>query len=241
MKKIILFIVIALVFILAGYKVYQKSNDQNSAQKKGKKEDRATPVTISVIENRNLVKKLDLTGDIEANQRTEISAKITGLIEQVNAETGKFVKQDEILVKILDTEYREQLNNSQASYKLALISLEKQNIELENLRNQFERSKELLKNKLISRESFENIETKYKTAEASLKYNQAQIEQEKIKIEQAKINLSYTVIKAPFSGYIEEVYLEKGTMASSGKAILSMVDIDKVRLPQIFQKIIIIQ
>jgi len=229
-KKILILLIITVTFIFAGYKAFQQSKNKNAAPKNEKKGERATPVTAAEIEKKNLTRKLVLTGELTANLRTEISAKITGLIERVNAETGRFVRQDEILIRINDTEYQEQLKNSQVAYKLAQLSLEKQELEVENLKKQIERTKELFKNNLISRENYENLDTKYKTAEASLQYNQAQIEQEKIKIEQAKINLGYTVIKAPFSGFIEEVYLEKGTMASTGKIILSMVDIDKIKI-----------
>ncbi|HOK41351.1 MAG TPA: efflux RND transporter periplasmic adaptor subunit [bacterium] len=231
MKYKIISIIIIIILIFGCWRVYTKINENKKNQKKYQKQaNKGTPVTIAKIEYRTLTKKINLIGDVEAYLKAEISAKITGVIDKINCELGDYVKKDDVIIKINDKEYQEQLNNANISYKLVLVSYEKQKIELENLKSQYERTKELYQNNLTSKENFENIEAKYRIAEANLKYLETQIEQEKIKIQQSQINLDYTIIRAPFSGFISDIYYQNGSLATAGKVILSMVDISKIKI-----------
>lgn len=231
MKKIIVILAFTvLIFGYAGFNAYKSSRNRNMATNGNNGQRNIIPVTKAVVTEKTLINRISYPGDIVPLLRADISPKITGVIEDVRPTLGQFVSAGDLIARIDDSEYKEQLNNANISLQLAKVSLEKQGIETENLKNQYERSLELFENNMLSKEELETIETKYKTGLATLHYQQVMVEQEKNRIEQARINLEYTVIKAPFSGFIEAIYLEKGTLASPGKNIVSIIDISKVKI-----------
>ncbi|HPN31233.1 MAG TPA: efflux RND transporter periplasmic adaptor subunit [bacterium] len=236
MKKKIAALIFIVIICYAGYKAYMKQNSKESGQngmaqgQPGKSKDRATPVSTVKVIVKDIDQKLIINGEPESFNRAEISAKVTGIIKNISGAIGKFVAKTELLVNLEDDEYREYLKNAELSYSVVKASAEKQKIETENLKKQFLRTKELFANKLTSQESLETAETKYKSAAASLEYNIAQLDQERNKIDQAKLKLSYTVISAPFDGFIESIISEVGTVASTGKTILTFVDISKIKV-----------
>lgn len=226
-KKKIVTGALVLVFCVAIYRAFFSGN---KTERKSGQNDQAVPVSAAVIENKDMVSRLVFPGDIKPDLKAELSSKITGVIDEVIPVIGQFAEQGETLVRISDNEYREQLNNANISLRLAQVSVEKQEIEADNSKKQYDRIADLYKNALATKENLDNSEAKYKTAAASLNYYRAQAEQEKVRIEQAKINLEYTVIKAPFPGYVEDIFIERGSMVSPGRIILSIINIAKVKV-----------
>ncbi|MBP7652852.1 efflux RND transporter periplasmic adaptor subunit [Candidatus Dependentiae bacterium] len=237
MKKKVVAVIFICILFYAGYKAYVKqrnkekanNSSQNSGQS-GKSREKAVPVTAVKIDVKDIEQKLVVTGEQEPLNRAEISSKLTGTIKNISGAIGKFVSKNDVLVNLDDDEYREYLKSAELSYSIVKAAVEKQKIETENLKNQFIRTKELFNHKLTSMESLESAETKYKSASASLEYNNAQLDQEKNKIDQAKLKLSYTVISAPFDGFIESIKSEVGTIVSPGKTILTFVDISRIKI-----------
>ncbi len=233
MKKIIFITVLLAIIITAGYKVsvnQQKKKEQMTKSQSAGKKDRSVPVTITEISTGIIEQKLVVSGEIEALNKADISPKLAGNIKQIYGSIGSYVEKNKRLIWIDDEEYREQLKNAEITYSVAAAQVEKQKIDTENSKIQFNRAKELFENKLVSREFFENAETKFKTAAAALNYNNTQLDQERNKIEQAKIKLSYTQITAPFSGFIENIICEAGSYISAGKTVMTFVDLSKVKI-----------
>ena len=230
MKRKIIVGFIIVVFGYAAFKAAGNLTNKNPAVIHRNEMDTIIPVSKTIVEERTLVSQINLTGEIEPMLRADISAKITGLIEEVRTSLGEFVSAGKTIVQINENEFKEQLNNANIYLQLAKVSLEKQKIEAENLKKQYDRSAELFNNDMVTKEELEMIETKYMAGLAEMHYQEVLVEQEKSRIEQAKIDLEYTIIKAPFSGFIENIYMEKGSLASPGKNILSVIAIEKVKI-----------
>ncbi|HON55798.1 MAG TPA: efflux RND transporter periplasmic adaptor subunit, partial [bacterium] len=231
-KKLILFILIFGISGLLGYRIYTNVKSKevpNNNQQRNNRMQRAVPITAAKLVKTSLAQKLELNAELEPNIRSDISAKISGVIQNINVSIGDFVKKGAVIIKLDDDEYRENLKNAEIAYNVAKATYMKQLIETNNLKSNYARAKELYESKLISLENYEAAETKYKSAEAALNYYKSQMEQAENQISQAKIKLGYTTITAPFDGYIEKIYLEKGALVSVGKSILSIVDNSQIK------------
>ncbi|HPP87064.1 MAG TPA: efflux RND transporter periplasmic adaptor subunit, partial [bacterium] len=231
-KKLILFILIFGISGLLGYRIYTNVKSKevpNNNQQRNNRMQRAVPITAAKLVKTSLAQKLELNAELEPNIRSDISAKISGVIQNINVSIGDFVKKGAVIIKLDDDEYRENLKNAEIAYNVAKATYMKQLIETNNLKSNYARAKELYESKLISLENYEAAETKYKSAEAALNYYKSQMEQAENQISQAKIKLGYTTITAPFDGYIEKIYLEKGALVLVGKSILSMVDNSQIK------------
>lgn len=157
----------------------------------------------------DVVYKLTFNGDVLAYTQANIFSKVSGTLERVYADMGDFVREGQLLALLDSTELFQQFQQSAATY--------------ENARVNYERTKELLGQNLVAKQELDNAETAFKVARANY--------------ENAKTRLSYTQIRAPFTGYITRRFLDPGVFvsASSGQAsststLFTIMDLRKVKV-----------
>jgi len=135
---------------------------------------------------------------IQGKVNVEIRPQVDGYLVKMFVDEGAYVKAGQPLFKIDDAPYIEQLNNAKASLQLAQASLQKAQVEVERLTP-------LVENNVIS-------DVQLKTAKASYEEAKASISQNKSMVSAAEINVSYTLIKAPVSGYIGKIPYKTGAL-----------------------------
>ena len=134
-----------------------------------------------------------------------IGTKILGQIVEEPIEEGKRVKVGDLLARIDDRDYQSQLRQAYADRDLA-----KANLVLKQAR--VERTRELYREKVQSKDSLDDAENQLAVAEADLKKSEGEIEF-------AKFNVSQTVITAPISGVVLQKYRELGdTITAFGQS-----------------------
>ena len=151
----------------------------------------ATPVK-QVIEP-----EYETTGRIEAEVSIDIIARVDGWLENIYFTEGDIVKKGQKLFQIQPDEYHlavkdaaARVNENNAMYKNAVI--------------EYNRAAMLIKEDMISRESYDNAVTMKNGKKASLDAARAQYAK-------ARLNLSYTTIYAPMDGRIGKLNISKGT------------------------------
>lgn len=93
------------------------------AQETSQEEDtKATNVTVVEAADQNIVSKITNTGEVKPCEEVSVSAKVSGKVQSLKAEVGKYVKAGEVLFIIEDTDYRLQYNQALASYNNAQAS-----------------------------------------------------------------------------------------------------------------------
>lgn len=126
----------------------------------------------------------------------EIRAQEKGYLEKVYVDEGQYVKAGQPLFKIMPSIYQVDLLKAQAEAKAAQI-------ELGNAK--------LLADK--------NVVSKKEQELAKAKLDQANAE-----VALAKLHLSFTVIKAPFSGTIDRIPKKLGSLIDEGELLTSLSD-----------------
>jgi RND family efflux transporter MFP subunit len=139
-----------------------------------------------------------VTGD----RYISIGVRVPGRIDRYFVEEGQSVQQDEPLVQLDDRDYRAALERAEAALAVAQAQAELAHLERE-------RGRELGRNRVISRQEIDVLETKARVADATVR----QIEAE---LRQARVNLEYTVLRAPTSGVILAKLKEVGEIAVPG-------------------------
>ena len=131
---------------------------------------------------------LEIQGNVNTKQDILIYPETPGVLEEILAKEGQYVKKGEVLAIINDGGMSQQLAQLQAQEKLSKTIYDKQ--------------KRLWDQKIGSEIDFLKAETNY----LALKNNVAQI----------KTQLDKTKITAPFAGKIDDVITDKGTVVSPG-------------------------
>jgi len=156
-----------------------------------------------------------------ANGIAQISAHISGIADRIDCSLGDEVKKGQILASLSSTELiRLQQNLIETSAKLM------------RLKADYERSNALLKENIGSKKEFIAIESEYKAVSA--RYQSLKLQLELLSLNVAKIEngelYSVLPIVAPIDGYITNINVVLGQAIDEQKALVEIVDINKLQL-----------
>jgi RND family efflux transporter MFP subunit len=176
-----------LAVLVAGCGKHEK--EESSAPK-------APAVTVAVTEVavRPLWDEEEVVGNVEAAQRAVLSAKVTGVIDSLKVAPGARVTRGEVLATIDAREIRARLDSAEAAQDQA--------------KKDFARIERLLQSGSSTRQEFDAVTTRLRTADAALV--------------EARTMLQYTEITAPFDGVVTRKIIEVGDLATPGKPLLEM-------------------
>jgi membrane fusion protein, multidrug efflux system len=155
-----------------------------------------------------------LVADIHAIQNTELRAKVSGFIDRIHADEGKFVQKNQLLFSINSSEYEAELAQARANVSIAQANARVVKLEAEQTRL-------LVEKNVVSKTELELALAKVKSADAAVK------EAESIE-KSAEIKLSFTKVRAPFSGLLDRIPLKIGSLIDEGKLLSSITDVQEV-------------
>jgi RND family efflux transporter MFP subunit len=176
----------------------------------------ATGLATAPVTYQRLEREYRLDGVVEAVNRTTVSAQNQGLVEEILYDVDDFVERGAVIARLRDTEHRARVAQSAAELKAAVA-------QLEQAREEHKRIEGLYKKKTASDSDMDRAAAELKSAEARFEAAQAALEQ-------AQEQLDYTVIRAPYSGIVTQRMVEVGEMASPGKAVMSGVSLEQLRV-----------
>lgn len=173
-------------------------------------------VRIEEIVSRDLPVTVRAVGRLVPNREVVVSAQVTGILMQINADIGTRVNAGEALVELDPTDYRLALNEAQAN----LRSAQARRVVAEN---NYERAKSLLPDNVITLELFDQAEAEYRSSRALISQLEAVVDI-------ARHRLGKTVIGAPFDGYVSQRRVELGQNVAVGDPVMSIADMETMRV-----------
>jgi len=144
-------------------------------------------------------------GTIEGTVNVDIRAQVSGYLDDIYVKEGDYVNKGQSLFKIKSDVFNEQVNNSQASLKIAMAAQANAKIELEKIRP-------LVAGRVVS-------ELQLQTAQAQYDATVAQVAQAKSALNSSQINAAFAIIKAPVNGYIGRIPNRVGNLVTPADAI----------------------
>lgn len=138
------------------------------------------------------------TATLEAQNEAVVVNRVGGIIKEVFVEEGDVVKVGQVLAKIDD--------------ERLLVELERSKINLDKLKADLTRNKELFDKKLISAEAYQNSLFEFKTQEAAF--------------ELSKLDVTFTKVVAPINGVISERMIKHGNMVGVSSEMFRITDFD---------------
>ena len=145
-------------------------------------------VTALTIENKVFHHYLELQGNVKTKQNVLIYPEMPGTLEEIYVKEGQYVKKGQALGRIDDGGMAQQVAQLEATTALAKTT--------------FERQEKLWAEKIGSEIQYLQAKTNYTAS--------------KNQLAQLKKQLGKSVLKAPFSGVIDDVIKEQGTVVAPG-------------------------
>jgi membrane fusion protein (multidrug efflux system) len=158
-------------------------------------------VGVVTIQAKPVATTTELTGRTSANLVAEVRPQVGGIIQKRLFTEGSNVQAGQVLFQIDPALYRAALANAEAA-------LARSEANLTALQLRADRVRELLVDKAVSQQDYDN-------AAAALRQTQADIQYGKATVETARINLKYTTITAPISGRIGRSSVTEGALVTA--------------------------
>lgn len=186
-------------------------------------EEPAVPVMVAEAYRGAVEVTGSFTGILEPEMAVGVVHKTGGKVSEVRVKDGDIVQKGSLLVKLDSAEISAQVAQAEANLRVAQVNLEDAAKSLEDTRILYEED-------IVSRQQFEQIETRYKVSEAQEALALANLQL-------ARTQLDNTLITAPISGTVSGVTVNPGEMVSPGVpvAIINKLDVMKV-LVQLTEK-----
>ena len=152
-------------------------------------------VSTSRIIKQDFNHYVELQGDVKSEKIISIYPEFSGIINEIFVKSGESVDKGQILATIDDGGLKQQLSQLQITYNLAKTT--------------YERQERLWSQKIGS--EIQYLESK------------SMFEAQSKAIEQLTKQLNKTIIKAPFSGIIDNVIVKKGEVVYPGRSNLMLL------------------
>lgn len=171
-----------------------------------------------------------LSGTVIANNQVQLFPEISGRISEVLVQNGEKVEEGAPLARINDTQYREQVQQAEASLRISKAQLKQAQSRLNELEAQYKRTKTLAEKELSSDLEMEQLEARMQSAQADVELARAQVEQAESTLQERQDQLAKTVIRAPISGTVGQRNAEIGMQVSSNTRLFTIGDLDRLRV-----------
>ena len=222
MKKFVktaLTILLFVALIAAGAILIHKKREREKSIPKAKE----YALVIKTIEPK--IKRFTLTLPYIAvvkNEKSQIvSSKFSGKVLFVKKE-GEEVKKEDIVAKIDDTSIKTKLNSTKEKISTLKSAVSSYETILGNLKKMHERTKRLMRVKGASKEEFEKEQNKIEETKSKLLELKASLRGAKEELKALLNELSYTTLKSDIEGVVAKRFLNKGDLATLGKAIVKI-------------------
>jgi RND family efflux transporter MFP subunit len=163
-----------------------------------------------------LSREFRLDGVVEAIHKATVSAQTSGTIREILFDVDDYVEKGTVIIRLKDVSQKAQLNKAKAGVQEALSHLAK-------AEDEHKRIKEVYAKKVVSK-------SKLDEATHALSAAKARLDSAKANLEEAREQLSYTEVRAPYSGIVTKRHVEVGETVQRGAQLMTGVSLDQLRV-----------
>jgi len=173
-------------------------------------------VTLDSVKQGNIIQTVSGPGIVKAKDQVEISAYVLSKVVEVPVVEGQDVKKGDLLVRLDDTKYREEVIRERAMVASAQAALEIAERQLSEGKDSFDRQKALYEDRLISKAEFDRALTTYRSLETAYSQAISNLTQARSMLTAAEDDLSKTRYTSPIDGIVTKVNVEVGEIVVTG-------------------------
>jgi membrane fusion protein (multidrug efflux system) len=174
------------------------------------------PVEVLEMKLGSVTQSITYNGDIRAEYEVKVFSRIPDRIEKFYVDEGDYVQKGGIIATIVATTIAQGVRQTEAG--LTAARAQESNVKID-----YERATRLYRENAMSQQQFDAIKTQYEAV-------QSQVIQAEAALKSAKSQYGDAKITAPISGIIGKRYLEAGDMASPAMALVSIVQMENVKI-----------
>lgn len=224
----VIFLPLAAIVLAIGYSALRSSNRDRLSGWFAP--DVEIPVKVLRVKEVQLARVIDLDGELQPLNETEIISQLPGIVKEIRYKAGDTVKAGAVVATIQSKELMERLRANEAAVKEAEDDLREKEKGIGSAEKELAHARELVQRDLIARRAVDDAEAAANLARAEKEVAEAQLAQRKSMLAQARYLLNLTRLVAPFGGVVTRRWVEPGGSVSPSMAILSIADSDTMRV-----------
>jgi membrane fusion protein (multidrug efflux system) len=174
------------------------------------------PADVAVVELRQLVRTLPISGSLSPVTQSTVRAKVPGEIRRVHVREGEKVAQGQLLAEIDTADLQARLDAQAAILEEAKARL---SIAVKNRDN----AQQLLKQGFISQNSFDTTQSGYEAAAAGVKSAEAQLRLARNATQDA-------IVRAPIGGIVAKKMINAGEKVNVDSPLFALVDLARMEI-----------
>lgn len=190
----------------------------------------AIPVEIFKACRTTLQNEMTFTATVATIDEVMIQPKVSGEVRKLYVDKGQEVTAGDLLAELDTQDFLIRLEDAEAAVKVAQAQIAATRAELDQVSSDYKRLEELNRQEIISAQQFESIKSKLRALEAQLQLAESQLERTMAMRNEAQLQLSYTRIVSPIAGLITERFISAGEIASPGKPLFKIVNLDPIKV-----------
>ncbi len=160
------------------------------------------PIGVAAPIVRDLAVEREITGRLEAISQVDLKPRVSGVVEKVLIRDGVEVAAGDVLLEIDAKPFIATVAKAEADVAHAQARLHQAELQLG-------RGKQLVAEKVLSQQAYDDEQTALETAQADLAAARATLDS-------ARLDLGYTKVVAPISGRIGKVITTVGNLVQGG-------------------------
>src|SRR6187401_3121781 len=176
----------------AGYFVWQKNRPVPEAAK----------IVRSAVSYGPVTETIAATGYLEPLRRVNVGSQVSGIVKELYVDYNSIVKEGQLLAEIESSQLEVQVAIQNANVDRMKNDIASQEMQLADMRRQFERTTQLHERGLQTQQQFEAAELAIKARESQVSATKKQLVQAEASLSSAQLNLTYAKIYSPIDGVV---------------------------------------
>ena len=177
-------------------------------------------VTVAKPIERGVTDQDEYVGRFVAVDSVEVRARVSGYLDQIHFRDGQTVKQGDLLFSIDKRSFQNTVAQARGTLAQAKANLAFTEADLE-------RAKQLVRDRTITEQTFDQRTQAFRGASASVAANEAAVRQ-------AELDLEFTELRAPVAGRIGDRRVSPGNLVTGGATgnttmLATIVSLDPIR------------
>ncbi|MCB1670356.1 MAG: efflux RND transporter periplasmic adaptor subunit [Gammaproteobacteria bacterium] len=191
-------------------------------------------VEVATLSKRVISPSILASGFLAHDEEVLLSSEIIGKVSELLVEEGDRVRRGQLVLQVDDRNLLAGLEQGEAAVRLNSIDIERQDLRIENLRRQFERTRSLYERNMVGDEEYDTLANQLALAEIDLKSAQERLLQAQAQLDQITDQLSKTKIVSPLDGVVTSLDIKVGetAIASStnipGSSLMTIANPDSI-------------
>ena len=167
-------------------------------------------------------------GVVRAENEVVVRSEISAPVAEVLVRSGEAVERNQILVRLRDDEFQEQLRRAEADVALADATAAETRARTAELEMRVRRTRNLAAENLVSEQELETLVAQLDASRAATRASEARVEQARASVDERRSALAKTRVRAPVTGRVGERRVEVGMLATPSTVLFRVGGLDRV-------------